>query len=83
PEAIADPEVDPRRILAPEKLAEARLVIAREESDRSEITAVGAQGPLFLLEVGEGNAGVVLDKTLRPREEIVADVGKGAAVQEV
>src|SRR5690606_35650995 len=66
-----------------EELGKPPLVVVREDRDRPEIAAVRAKLPLIPLEVGDRNAGVVLEQALRTLEKVRAHIRERIAVQQI
>src|SRR5688572_31149211 len=81
--AIADAEVERRRLQLPEKLTEPRLTPARKDRDRTEIGAERAELPEVGLEGMQRNTRVVLDDLLRMIEHEVAHLREVSAVHQV
>ncbi len=58
--AVAEVEFDWRRIALLEDLPQFRLVVLFENLDRADVIAEDADVPFVVIEIGERNAGVVL-----------------------
>ena len=81
--AIADAEIERRRLGLLEQLAEPRLTAAGEYRDRPEIGAERLEVPDVRPERRQRNSGVVLHDLLRMRQHEVAHLGEVAAVHQV
>ncbi len=81
--AIADPEIERRRLGFLEQLAKPRLTAAGEYRDRPEIGAERLEVPGVRPERRERNSGVVLHDLLRVLQHEVADLGEVPAVHQI
>src|SRR5262245_30973778 len=80
---VADAEIERPRSAVVEQRLEPRLIPAREHRDRARVAAVRLQRPGVVLEVGDGDAGVVLQDVRAAAQHELAHAGEAAAVQEI